>query len=148
MLYSTKCPLNVLIVCLCFYCIPLSFIYCYCINGYTTQSSEISGSVILKLLPSTKKHCITSVRNSSKTIIIIMSCRQHRYPWPSLDISPYRSSPLAGLEGYIPYPHRAVLCMLELADLILLGYMWGSIGVYHLWDRPCFSSSVLYVWFV
>ena len=33
-------------------------------------------------------------------IIIIMSCRQHGYPWSSLTTSPYRSSPLAGL-GYI-----------------------------------------------
>ena len=36
-------------------------------------------------------------------IIIIMSC--HRYPWPSLATSPYPSSPLAGLRGYITYPH-------------------------------------------
>ena len=26
--------------------------------------------------------------------------------------------------------------------------MWGSIGVHHLSARPCFSSSVLHVWFV
>ena len=26
--------------------------------------------------------------------------------------------------------------------------MWGSIGVDHLWARPCFSSSVLHAWFV
>ena len=32
--------------------------------------------------------------------------------------------------------------------LLLLGHMWGSIGVNHLWARPCFSSSVLHVWFV
>ena len=25
---------------------------------------------------------------------------------------------------------------------------WGSIGVYHLWVHPCFSNSVLHVWFV
>ena len=24
----------------------------------------------------------------------------------------------------------------------------GSIGVHHLWARPCFSSSILHVWFV
>ena len=80
-------------------------------------------------------------------IIIIMSCRQHGYPWPSLSTSPYRSSPLAGLQGYIPYPHTAAVCMFELVVLLLLGYIWGSIGVYHLWARPCFSSSVLHVWF-
>ena len=76
------------------------------------------------------------------SIIIIMSCRHHRYPWPSLATSPYRSSPLAGLQGYIPYPHIAAICMFELVVLLLLGHMWGSIGVHHLWARPCFSSSV------
>ena len=81
-------------------------------------------------------------------IIIIMSCRQHGYPWPSLTTSPYRSSPQAGLQGYIPYPHIAAECMFELVVLLLPGHMWGSIGVHHLWARPCFSSSVLHVWFV
>ena len=27
-------------------------------------------------------------------------------------------------------------------------YVWGSIRVHLLWVRPCFSSSVLHVWFV
>ena len=58
-----------------------------------------------------------------------MSCRYHGHPWPSLATSPYRSSPLAGLQGYIPYPHRVALCMFELVVLLLLGHMWGSIGV-------------------
>ena len=71
-------------------------------------------------------------------IIIIMSCRQHGYPWPSL----------AGLQGYIPYPHIDAVCMFELVVLLLLGHMWGSIEVHHLWARPCFSSCVLHVWFV
>ena len=77
-------------------------------------------------------------------IIIIMSCRQHGYPWPSLAITPYRSLPLAGLQGYIPYPHIVAVCMFDLVVLLLL----GSIGVHNLWARPCFSSSVLHVWFV
>ena len=81
-------------------------------------------------------------------IIIIVSCREHGYPWPSLATSPYRSSPPAGLQGYIPYLHIAALCMFELVVLLLLGLMWGSIGVHHLWARPCFSNSVLHVWFV
>ena len=81
-------------------------------------------------------------------IIIIMSCRQHGYPWPSLATSPYYSSPLAGLQGYILYPHIAAECMFELVILFLLGHMWGSIGVHHLWACPCFSSSVLRVCFV
>ena len=39
-----------------------------------------------------------------------MSCRLHGYPWPSLATSSYRSSPLAGLQGYMPYPHIAAVC--------------------------------------
>ena len=80
-------------------------------------------------------------------VIIIMSCRRHGYLWASLAISPYCSSPLAGLQGYIPYPHIAAVCMFQLVVLFLPGHMWGSIGVHHLWARPCFSSSVLHVWF-
>ena len=65
-------------------------------------------------------------------IIIIMSYRQHRYLLPSLATPPYRSSLLAGLQGYIPYPHIAAVCRFELAVLLLLGHMWGSTGVRHL----------------
>ena len=65
-------------------------------------------------------------------ILIIMSCRQYRYPWPSLATSPYRSSPLAGLQGYIPYPHRIAVCRFELVVLLLLGHMRGSTGIHHL----------------
>ena len=81
-------------------------------------------------------------------IIIIMSCRQHGYPWPSLATSPYHSSPPAGLLGYILCPHIAAVCKFGLVVLLLLGHMWGSIGVCHLRARPCFSSSVRRVWLV
>ena len=81
-------------------------------------------------------------------IIIIMSCHKHGYPWASLATFPYRSSPLAGLQGYIPYPHIAAECMFVLVVLLLPCHMWGSIGVHHLWACPCSSSSVLRAWFV
>ena len=80
--------------------------------------------------------------------IIIMSYRQHGYLWTSLATSTYYSSPLAGLQGYILYPHIVAVCKFELVVLLWLGHMWGSIGVHHLWARPCFSSSILRVWFV
>ena len=66
-------------------------------------------------------------------IIIIMSCRQHGYPWPSLATFPNRSSPPAGLLGYILCPHLAVECEFGLVVLLLLGHMWGSIVVRHLY---------------
>ena len=81
-------------------------------------------------------------------IIIIMSCHRNGYPLPSLATSPYRSSPLAGLQGYILYPDIAAVCMFELVVLLLPGHMWGFIGVYHLWARPCFSSSDLHVYYL
>ena len=92
---------------------------------------------------------IESLRRAAQNnVIIIMSCDRHGYPWPSLATSPYRSSTLVGLQGHIPYPHIAAECMFELVVLLLPGHMWRSIGVHHLWARPCFSSSVLHVWFV
>ena len=84
----------------------------------------------------------------SNIIIIIKSCHYHGYPWPSLASSPNRSSPPAGLQHYIPYPHMSAVYMFQLVVLLLLGHMWGSIGVHHLWARLCFSRSVLRVWFV
>ena len=35
-------------------------------------------------------------------VIIILSCQQHGYPWPSVATSPYRSSLPAGLQGNPP----------------------------------------------
>ena len=54
-----------------------------------------------------------------------MSCHEHGYPWPALATFPYRSSPLAGLQSYIPYPHIAAECMFELDVLLLHGHMWA-----------------------
>ena len=81
-------------------------------------------------------------------IIVILSCHQHGYPWPSLTIPPYRSSFPAGPQGYIPYLYRATVCRGELVALPLLGHVKGFIGVHHLWARPDSSSCVLHVWFV
>ena len=55
---------------------------------------------------------------------------------------------LAGLQGYIPYPHIAAECMFEVAVLTLPFHMWESTGVHHLWARPYFSSSVCLTWIV
>ena len=77
-------------------------------------------------------------------IITIMSCRLHGYPWPSLATSPYHSSPLAGLQGYISYPNIAAVCMFELVVLLLLGHMRGSITDEFVLASPavsCMSGS-------
>ena len=39
-------------------------------------------------------------------IYIIIMCHQDEYPRLSLVTPPYRSSLVAGLQGYIPYPHN------------------------------------------
>ena len=71
-------------------------------------------------------HLLSCMRNTKcHYAVIIMSCRQHRYPWPSLATSPYHSSPLAGLQGYILCPHIAAVCKFELVVLLLLSHMWG-----------------------
>ena len=110
--------------------------------------------IIVSILLKTKNsdyntlHTETPLLHPSSYIIIIMSCRQHGYPWPSLATSPYHWSPPAGLLGYIPCPHIAAVCKFGLVILLLLGHMWGSIGVHHLRAHPCFSSSVRHVWLV
>ena len=81
-------------------------------------------------------------------IIIIMSCHQHGYPWPSLATPPYCPSLPAGPQGYIPYLHRAAVCRFKLVTLPLLGHVKGSTRIHHLWARPYFSSSVPHVLFV
>ena len=43
-------------------------------------------------------------------IIIIMSQHQHEYLWPPLATTLYRQSLTVGLQGYILYRHRAVIC--------------------------------------
>ena len=78
-------------------------------------------------------------------IIIIMSSYQHEYPWSSLTNPPYRPLLPAGLQGYIPYWHKAAVCRFELIVLPLLGHVNGSTGVHYLWARPYFSSSVPHV---
>ena len=77
-----------------------------------------------------------------------MSCHQHGYPWPSLTTSPYHSSPPAGLQSYILCLHIAAVCRFELVVLLLLGHMWGSIGVHHfMWGsigvRYTFSTATV-----
>ena len=86
-------------------------------------------------------------------ILTIMSCRQHGFPWPSLAISPYRSSPLVGLQGYNPYPYRAAVCMFELVVLLLLGHMWVihrsiSLMSSSLLLQPCPACLVRLTWIV
>ena len=69
-------------------------------------------------------------------------------PDPLSPFLPIVHRPLAGLQDNIPYPHIAAECMFVLGVLLLHGHVWGSIRVHLLWVRPCFSSSVLHVWFV
>ena len=65
-------------------------------------------------------------------IIIIMSRYQHGYLWPFLAIPLYRPLLLVGLQGYIPYRHKAAVCWFTLVVLPLLVHVKGSIGVHHL----------------
>ena len=71
------------------------------------------------------------------------------FEWLSyLKYSKSNFSDFSDYYNIVPYPHLAAECMFELVVLLLPGHMWGSIGVHHLWACPCFSSSVLHIWFV
>ena len=108
--------------------------------GYDTKQSDGEVPAMLELwgmqstpsLPSLPVPVCPGVVASVKSLIyglnrtnsiIIMSCHLHGYPWPSLATSPYHSLPLAGLQGYVPYPHIAAVCMFRLVVLLLLGHM-------------------------
>ena len=67
----------------------------------------------------TQRHMMSPKTCNLPKIIIIMSCRQHGYPWPSLATSPYHSSPPAGLQGYILCPHIVAVCKFVLVVLLL-----------------------------
>ena len=48
----------------------------------------------------------------------------------SLATRPYRSSPLAGRQDNILYPHIATECISVLVVLLFLGHVWGSLRVH------------------
>ena len=70
--------------------------------------------------------------------IYIMSCRSHRYPWPSLATSPFRSSPLAGSSGLHPVSSHSCCMYVRAGRPVLPGQMWGS-----RWSTSLMSSSLL-----
>ena len=118
---------NTLVKRLNMFCVQYIFLYLWIL---WTQLLNLWKSVILKL---------------EIYEFIILSCDQHRCPWPSFATPPYGSSLPAGPQGYTPYHHRAAECRFELVVLPILGHVKGYIGVHHLWVRPYFSSSVLLV---
>ena len=61
-----------------------------------------------------------------------MARHEHGYPRPSLATPSYHPLLPVGLQGYIPYRHRAAVCRFELVVLPLLGHVKGSTGVYPL----------------
>ena len=63
-----------------------------------------------------------------------ISCRAAStdIPDPLSPLLPIVHSPPANLQGYIPYPHIAAVCMFELVVLLLPGHMRVSIGVHRL----------------
>ena len=70
--------------------------------------------------------------------------------------SPDHLSPLLPIVQRFWLVRRATSCIL--IELLYVGSSWspyfwsatwvGTVGEHHLWPRPCFSSSVLHVWFV
>ena len=70
--------------------------------------------------------------------IYISSCRAGSTDIPdTLATFPYRSSPQAGLQENIMYPHIVAECMFVLVVLVLHGHVWGSISP----GTRCFSET-------
>ena len=71
-------------------------------------------------------HFISSSSSSSSS-----SCRATGTDIPD-PLSPLLLSLITSGRSSWLHPHIAVICMFELVILLLLGHMWGSIGVHHL----------------
>ena len=118
-------------------------------SGISVQAARHDHDDGLYAINQTKpKHIYSIYMYKEDLAFIILSCHQHGYPWPSLPIPPYCSSLLTGPQGYILYPHKAVVCRFKLVSLLLLGHVRESIGEHPLRLRPRYSSSVLLGWFV
>ena len=105
-----------------FMCVCVDYIY---VSLYVVTQGSLSDICDTKMYGRALHFSLDCSTLPLIIIIIIMSCRYNGYPWPSLDTSPYHSSPLAGLQGYILYLHIAAVCKFELVVLLLLGHMWG-----------------------
>ena len=72
------------------------------------------------------------------------------YPSSSLATPPYRPLLPAGLQGYISYRHRAVVCRFELVVLPLFVHVKGSTSLMNLplIFQQCFASLVRLTWTV
>ena len=93
----------------CGLCVCLCMCVCMCVCVfYAISILWVNIYIYIYIYIHTHKH--THISSSSSMI----SCHRHGYPWPSLATSPYCSSPLAGLQGYIPYPHIADVYMFKL----------------------------------
>ena len=69
--------------------------------------------------------------------------------WISLTLSRHSSLSFIALgRSSGQHPVSSHECMFVLVVLLLHSHVWGSIRVHLLWVRPCFSSSVLHVWFI
>ena len=102
------------------------------------DSSSDNLPIVRTLLP------VTFGYSLSPEAVIMRQLRRWKRLWRREDFQGAFEK-MAGLQGYIPYPHIAAECMFVLVVLLLPGHMWGSIRVHHLWARPCFSSSVRHV---
>ena len=107
-----------------------SFVYIQ-LNDQTVLFLTIQFSISTELKSSKYCHVLLTIQLNISHLFTLLTIQfskstQFKYPWPSLATSPYRSSPLAGLQGYISYPHIAAVCMFEQVVLLLPGHMWGT----------------------
>ena len=98
-----------------------------------------------------RKHCFTHSDlilvvtwfNVTLIIIIIMLLHQHGYPRSFLATVLCRPLLPVGLQGFIPYRHRAAVCRFKLVVQNLFDHMKGSTGLHHLFSLARWESSSL-----
>ena len=115
--------------------------------------TKLTHALSRKVLSLTKPKGKIYIKRNPSAIILQYYHHHHIALVAGISLTLSRHSSLSFIalgrcSGQHPYPHIAAECMFVLVILLLHGHVWGSIRVHLLWVRPCFSSSVLHVWFV
>ena len=133
--------------------LPNSSDWFFVVWGTVTSSKSWNKSLSSKCMM--HLHLITHDDWLKKSQSTLLHHSHHLHVVPSAWISQalsrhllYRPLLLVGLQGYILYRYRDVVCRFKLIVPPLLVHVMGSTGVRHLWVSPYFSSSDLHIWFV
>ena len=133
-------------------------------SGIESRSPRLLTNTLTIMSISSKssfRHVLLNNTNIVYYVFIKFFRMENHHHHHHLVMPPARISLTLSLSPLLPIVHHfwqvlratsRILAELVYERLSWLPYfssaMWRSIGVYHLWARPCFSSSVLHVWFI